>query len=137
MARLNPYLTFKGNCKEAMNFYKEILGGELSIMLAGDSPVASQMPAAFHQQVLHSQIKTDNFEIMATDMVPGGFTEGNTVHLCLVCKTEDELRALFDKLSAGGKVNQPLNEMFFGWIGTLTDKFGKHWMLECDREQNA
>lgn len=60
--------------------------------------------------------------------------EGNAVHLCLVCKTEEETRHLFEKLSEGGKVKQPLHEMFFGLIGTLTDKFGKSWILECDKK---
>jgi PhnB protein len=53
--------------------------------------------------------------------------------MCLIFKNEEETRSLFDKLSAGGKVKQPLHEMFFGLIGTLTDKFGKHWILECDK----
>src|ERR1700704_960387 len=104
MATLNPYLTFNGNCKEAMNFYNEIFGGELSLMTAGESPAASQMPPKYHDSILHSSLKTGDFEIMATDMVPGVFTEGNTVHLSLICKTENEIHSLFDKLSAGGKV---------------------------------
>lgn len=134
MTKLNPYLTFNGNCKEAMNFYKEVLGGDLSILLVGDSPVADQMPPGFHEGVLHSTLKAGDLEIMATDMTPNKLVEGNMVHLCLACKDEEETRTMFDKLSDGGNVNQPLNEMFFGWIGTLTDKFGKPWMLECDKK---
>ena len=133
MATLNPYLTFNGNCAEAMSFYKEKLGGELTIQLAGDSPMKDQMPPKYHNQVLHSSLKNDGIEIMATDMVPGAFNEGNTVHLCLVCKSEEEIRILFEALSAGGKSNQPLGEMFFGLIGTLTDKYGKNWILELDK----
>jgi PhnB protein len=133
MAQLKPYLNFHGKCKEAMNYYKEIFGGELQIMLAGESPVADQMPKEYHNGVLHSTLKTPEFEIMATDMTPSQPMEGNTVHLCLICKNEEETRDFFEKLSAGGKVIQPLNEMFFGWIGTVADKFGKHWMLECDK----
>jgi PhnB protein len=137
MAKMSPYLTFNGNCKEAMNFYKEIFGGELSLMTAGESPVASQMPPKYHNSILHSSLKTDDFEIMATDMVPGEFIEGNTVHMCLVCKSEKEIHSLFEKLSAGGKINQPVNQMFFGLIGDATDKFGKHWVLEFDSPQKA
>jgi PhnB protein len=137
MATLNPYLTFNGNCKEAMGFYKDIFGGELSMMTAGESPVASQMPPKYQNTIMHSSLKTDHFEIMATDMVPGEFVDGNTVHLSLICKSEKEIRSLFEKLSAGGKVNQPINQMFFGLIGTLTDKFGKHWLLEFDSPQQA
>lgn len=133
MARLNPYLTFGGNCSEAMQFYKECLGGELTLNTVGDSPIAAQMPPHLHNAILHSALTTDELEIMATDMQPEQINEGNAVHLCLVCKTEEETRKLFDQLSAGGKVNQPLHEMFFGLIGTLTDQFGKRWILECNK----
>ena len=70
-------------------------------------------------------------------MVPGEFIEGNTVHMTLICKTENEIHSLFEKLSAGGKVNQPINQMFFGLIGDLTDKFGKSWVLEFDSPKQA
>lgn len=73
---------------------------------------------------LHSTLKTGGLEIMATDMQPEKFIKGNSDHMCLVGKTENEMRGLFDKFSPGGKINQPINTMFFGLIGTLTDKFG-------------
>ena len=132
MARLNPYLTFNGNCREAMNFYKECLGGELTLTVVGDSPAANQVPPQMKDQLLHSLLKTDELEIMATDMRPDTLNEGNAVHLCLICKTEEELESIWNKLSAGGKINQPLHKMFFGLIGTFTDKFGKSWILEYD-----
>ena len=134
MAQLKPYLNFHGQCKDAMNFYKEVFGGELTIMLAGASPVADQMPPQYHSGVLHSTLKTADFEIMATDMTPFSPVDGNTIYQCLICKTEKEARQLFDKLSAGGRVVQPLHEMFFGLIGTLEDKFGIYWMVECDKK---
>ena len=134
MARLNPYLTFNGNCKAAMNFYKECLGGELTLMVVGDSPVANQMPPQYKDQILHASLKTDELELMGTDMQPETLNEGNAVHLCLVCKSEEELKSLWDKLSAGGTIQQPLHEMFFGQIGTFTDQFKKSWILECDNQ---
>jgi PhnB protein len=133
MPKLNPYLTFNGNCREAMNFYKECLGGDLTVTVVGESPVASQVPPSMKDLLLHSSLKTAELELMATDMQHETLTKGNDVHLCLVCKTEKEARDLFEKLSSGGKVNQPLHEMFFGLIGTLTDKFGKSWIVECDK----
>ncbi|HRI21380.1 MAG TPA: VOC family protein [Panacibacter sp.] len=133
MAKLNAYLTFNSNCREAMTFYKECLGGELTLMPVGETPVASQMPPHMKDAVLHSTLKTNDFEIMATDMVPGSFAQGNDMHLCLVCNSEEEIHTLFEKLSAGGKIQQPLNQMFFGLIGTLVDKFGKNWILELDK----
>lgn len=134
MATLNPYLTFNGNCREAMSFYKDCLGGELNFMIVGESPVANQVPPQYKDQVLHSTLKTNNFEIMASDMTPEAINEGNSNHLCLICQSEEEIRTLWRKLSAGGKINQPLHAMFFGLIGNFTDKFGKRWMMECNIE---
>ena len=135
MASLNPYLTFNGNCREAMNFYKECLGGELTLMPVGETPVASQMPPHMKDAILHSSLKVGDFEIMATDMTPEALVQGNDVHLCLVCKNDAEINFLFEKLSAGGKVKQPLSPMFFGLIGTLLDKFGKSWILELNKPE--
>jgi PhnB protein len=69
MATLNPYLTFNGNCKEAMGIYKEIFARELSLMTAGESPVPTKcLPVITTPFCIHP-LKTENFEIMATDMV--------------------------------------------------------------------
>ena len=130
MAKLNPYLNFYGRCTEAMNFYKSIFGGELQLMLAGDSPAKDQMPPELHKQVLHSHLKSSTIEIMGSDMAPSKPVEGNTVYLALICDSEDELKDYFSKLSEGGKVEQPVTKAFFGWFGSLEDKFGKHWMLQ-------
>lgn len=133
MATLNPYLTFDGNTREAMNFYKECLGGELEIIVVGESPVADQIPPDMKDMILHSSLKSNGLELMATDMQPEALNVGNDVHMCLGFPTLEETQSHFDKLAAGGKVNQPLHEMFFGFIGELTDKFGKRWILVCDK----
>jgi len=133
MPNLNPYLTFNGNCREAMTFYKDCLGGELTLMVVGESPVADQMPPQFKDQILHSSLKTKDMEFMGSDMQPEKLLEGNAVHLCLTCNTEEETRSLYDKLAEDGKARQPVHEMFFGLIGALTDKFGKQWMVVCNK----
>ena len=130
MAKLNPYLNFNGRCTEAMNFYKGIFGGDLQLMLAGDSPAKDQMPPELHDQVMHSHLKSSTIEIMGSDMAPVQPVEGNTVYLALICESEDELNEFYNKLSGGGKVEQPLTKAFFGWFGSLEDKFGKHWMFQ-------
>ena len=130
MAKLNPYLNFNGRCTEAMNFYKSIFGGDLQLMLAGDSPAKDQMPPELHDQVMHSHLKSSTIEIMGSDMAPVQPVEGNTVYLALICESEDELNEFYNKLSEGGKVEQPLTKAFFGWFGSLEDKFGKHWMFQ-------
>ena len=98
MAALIPYLNFYGRCTEAMNLYKEIFGGDLSLQLAGDSPAKDQMPEHLHNQVLHSHLVSSVIEIMATDMAPTAPVEGNTVYLALICSGEEELKSLFEKL---------------------------------------
>lgn len=132
MATLNPYINFQGRCIEAMNVYKDLFGGELTIQKAGDSPAKDQLPKEMHDQVLHSHLKSTGIEIMGTDMTMGPLTNGNTVYLALMCANEAELRKFFDTLAQGGKVEQPLQKAFFGWYGALEDKFGKHWMFQCN-----
>jgi PhnB protein len=132
MAQLNPYITFHGNCREAMEFYKACLGGELSVMAVGDSPMASDMPDK-KNNVLHSMLKTDGMVLMASDMImPGEMIRGNTITLCINGGTKEELQQFFTKLSEGGTVGQPLTEAFFGTYGELTDKFGMNWMFQAD-----
>ena len=135
MAKLNPYLTFNGNCREAMNFYKECLGGELTLMTVKGSPMENQMPAQYHSSILHSHLKGDGFEIMASDLSPEAVREGNDNHLCLTYTTEEETRKVFNALSAGGKVLNPLSQMFFGILGDFIDKYGKRWMTVCENKK--
>ena len=134
MTQLNAYLHFDGNCAEAMTFYKEIFGGELSMQLLGDSPMAAQMPAAAHKQVLHAMLKKDNLVLMASDMFEGEADKGNTMSLCLISNQLEELKSWFAKLSKGGKVSHELNVEYFGTYGDLTDKFGVPWMFQSDQK---
>ena len=134
MAQLNPYLTFNGNCREAMEFYKACLGGELSIMGVGDSPVKDQMPAESQNNVMHSMLRSDGMVLMASDMMmPGELVKGNAITLAIIGRSKAALETFFTKLSEGGNVTQPLQETFFGIFGTLTDKFGLNWMFQADK----
>lgn len=136
MPRLMPYLSFHGRCREAMTFYKEALGGELNIMEVKDSPAAQGMPKEMHNQVMHSSLVAGEVTINAADLMRDPPVEGNTIHLMLDCSSEAEIRNLFGKLSAGGKVIDPLADMFWGAIfGTFEDKFGKRWMLNYNKPQ--
>ena len=132
MGQINPYLLFDGNCREAMNFYKECLGGELTLSTVGESPMAAQMPD-MRDMIMHSVLKKDGFALMASDMMePEGETRGNAISLCIIGSTADELKPIFSSLSKGGKVTHELKEEFFGTYGDLTDKFGIDWMFQAD-----
>jgi PhnB protein len=131
MARLNAYLMFNGNCREAMTFYNESISGELTLQTVGDSPAAGQMPPEMKNRIMHSELKKGNVVFMASDMMDDTkFNPGNVISLCLICESKNEIESLFSALSKGGKVSQPLKEEFFGTFGSFTDKFGISWMLQ-------
>ena len=137
MVQLNPYLTFNGNCREAMSFYKDCLGGELNLQTIGESPVSDKMPEKMKACILHGVLTTGTLTLMATDCVPETLFRGNTISLCLNFNNEDELRTCFEKLSAGGKTNQAPEDTFWGALfGDLTDRYGNHWLLNFSRNQS-
>ena len=135
MTLINSYLTFSGNCREAMTFYKECLGGELILQTVGESPIAEKMPAKMKECILHSTLTKGALLLMGSDMVSeDGLLRGNSVSLMLNCSSEEEIKTCFEKLSSGGKKDHPLENSFWGALfGDLTDKFGNHWLLHFDK----
>jgi PhnB protein len=136
MTQINSYLTFSGNCLEAMTFYKECLGGELSIQTIGESPLADKMPAKMKEFILHAVLTNGALVLMGSDMVgDNGLRKGNAVSLMLNCSSEEEIRTCFEKLSSGGIKDHPLENSFWGALfGDLTDRFGNHWLLHFDKK---
>lgn len=120
-----------------MTFYKECLGGELSLQTIGESPMAEQMPPQMKQGILHSTLVNGGLIIMASDMAgEQGVKRGNSVSLMLNCSSEEEIRTFYSNLSAGGKATHPLEETFWGALfGDLVDKFGNPWLLHYDKNQ--
>lgn len=128
---INTYLTFNGNCREAMTFYQECLGGELSFQTVGESPMAARMPARMKHCIIHAVLTTNELVLMGSDMVgEQGLKKGNSVSMMLHCNSEEDTRAFYDKLSEGGRQTHPLEHTFWGALfGDLTDKFGNQWLL--------
>jgi PhnB protein len=138
MTQINSYLTFNGNCREAMTFYKECLGGELELQTIGESPMADKMPPQMKKSVLHSTLKKGSLVLMGSDMVgEPGLIKGNTVSLMLNCSSEEEIKNCYEKLSKGGEATHPLENTFWGALfGDLTDKYGNHWLLHYQKTQS-
>jgi PhnB protein len=136
MAEFNAYLRFKGNCREAMQFYHQCLGGRLNLMTVGESPMAAQMPE-MRDKIMHSVLTSGSVMIMGSDMADKPYRHGNTVSLCLVCQSKKEIETLFSKLSQGAKTVKPLKEEFFGTYGDLTDKYGFSWMFQFSTNQQG
>ncbi len=140
MTKLNPYLTFEKNCREAMEFYKECLGkGEFFIQTVGDSPMAKDTPEEMHERVMHASIVTDDFAILASDLVgmPGEeYVKGNNIALTFNCESEEEAQRLFKNFSKGGKIVMPLEEQFWAKLyGEIVDKFGIKWLFNVSKEK--
>jgi PhnB protein len=131
--KLNPYLNFAGNAEEALNFYKEALGGEV-IMLSryGDSPMPSDDD--WKQKIMHSRLQfgDDNIIMISDTMKEHSVSTNGNIQLSIGLNDEEKTKIIFDKLSAGGKVTMPLAKQFWGDLfGMLQDKFGVSWMLNC------
>ena len=138
MKEMNSYLTFDGNAREAMEFYKTCLGGELALMTFADSPMKAQTPPGSEKRVMHARLKSGATVLMASDTMPGmPFQQGNNFSLAISCETPEESDKLFAALGAGGKVIMPLQETFWAArFGMLTDKFGVNWMLDLEKPQH-
>ncbi|MFS8131062.1 MAG: VOC family protein [Candidatus Dojkabacteria bacterium] len=138
MAKLRAYLFFPGNTKEGMEFYKSVFGGELVLTRVGDTPAAQGMPPETHDSILHSDLTSGDLVLYASDQNdPKTMVQGNTVSLCLVCSSDEEIQSLYDKLMVGGTSEHPLKKEFFGWFGDCVDKYGFRWMFELDKEKTA
>jgi PhnB protein len=136
MTYINTYLTFNGNCREAMNFYQECLGGELFFQTIGESPMADKMPSKMKESILHSTLTSGDVRIQASDMGNEGLIRGNNVSLMLNCSSETEIRTTYDKLASGGEATHPLEDTFWGSLfGGLTDKFEIRWILHFPKNQ--
>ncbi len=127
---LHPYLNFRGETRAAMEFYREVFGGELSITTFKEFQ-ASQDPSE-DDLVMHSQLDApDGIVLLAAD-VPGSmeFRPGNNVSLSLIGDDEDALRGYFDKLADGGSVVVPLEPAPWGdTFGMCVDRFGIRWLV--------
>ncbi len=135
MANLNPFVRFNdAKCREAMNFYKDCLGGELEFMTVGGSAMAKEMPADKQDLIMHSTLKNGTWTLIGSDMMRDKAVYGDHVGISLDCKSDEEIKTIFAKLSVGGEVFMPLEDVFWGaTFGLVTDKYGVEWMLNFQK----
>jgi PhnB protein len=138
MTQINSYLTFGGNCREAMTFYKECFGGDLFLQTIGETPLSDNMPLKMKNSILHATLRNGELVLQGSDMTPqSGLIKGNNISLSLSCSSEEEIRRFYARLSANNKTDHPLEDAFWGAIfGDLTDKYGNHWLLSFDKQSN-
>lgn len=135
-SKLNPYMHFNGNAKEAMEFYKTVFGGELTM-----STFSQGMPggdAEDADKIMHAQLLVgSDMTLMGSDTPKHmGYTPGTSVTLSLSGADEAELKGCWDKLSEGATITQPLVAAPWGdQFGMLTDRFGMEWMVNITAQK--
>jgi PhnB protein len=135
-SRLNPYISFAGNARQAMEFYRSVFGGTLTLSTFGEfgSPEAD-----FADQIMHGMLETDSgFTLMGADSPPGmkDVTFGNNIVVSLSGDNDVELRGYWEALSGSGTVSVPLEKQVWGdEFGACTDQFGIEWMVNIGQPQ--
>lgn len=133
MGKVNliPYLFFDGQCKAAMEFYKSVFGGELTIQTMGEVPeeVRKQSGNPDKDRIMHAKLEAETVTIMGSDS-PKASPKAAKIELSLTGDDEAQMKQIFDGLSQGGKVTMPLSKQFWGdTFGMLSDKYGIDWMV--------
>ncbi len=132
-SRLNPYISFSGTARQAMEFYRGVFGGDLVVNTFGESGAAAP---GEENKVMHAQLETPaGYTLMASD-TPAGMprTEGSSISVSLSGDDADELRGYFTKLSEGGSVTMPLEKQMWGdEFGMCVDPFGIQWMVNISQ----
>ncbi|MFJ8075073.1 VOC family protein [Streptomyces sp. NPDC096176] len=134
-SRLNPYISFAGNAREAMEFYKSVLGGNLKLNTFGE--IGGAQPG-HEDKIMHAMLETDRgYTLMGADTPPGmEHKPGNNFSVSLSGDDNAELRGYWDKLSADGTVHVPLEKQKWGDnFGMCADRFGVTWMVDIVENQ--
>ena len=135
MATMHPYLNFDGKAEEAFNFYKSVFGGEFIFFAKmSDAPESDQLSEAERNRVMHVALPINEHTIlMASDCVPSlghVLKEGNNMYININAESREDADRLFNGLSAGGKIEMPMEDMFWGdYFGSFIDKYKICWMV--------
>ena len=135
-SQLNPYINFRNNTREAMEFYQSVFGGKLNMATFKDYH-ASQGPSE-DNLIMHSQLEDENGIILMASDTPSHveYRPGTNMSISLSGDNEAELRGYFEKLSAGGTVTMPLEKAMWGdSFGMCVDKFGVQWLVNISGQK--
>jgi PhnB protein len=134
--RLNPYISFKNNAREAMDFYHSVFGGNLTLNTYGDGGMSEDPSEA--DKLMHAMLEAENGLVLMGADTPNSMTvtQGDNISISLSGEDDGELRGYWEKLTEGGQVVQPLEVAPWGdAFGMVTDKFGIHWMVNISAKK--
>ncbi len=143
MATVNVYLTFKGNCEEAFDFYKSVFGGEFQFIgKFKDMPPmdGKTCPPSEEEKIMHVSLPVSKETVLMGSDSSEAFGQttviGNNFSISIKTDSKDEADKLFSSISAGGNINMPMNQTFWGsYFGMLTDRFGINWMVSYESNE--
>ena len=131
-----PYLTLDGTTADALAFYARILGGKITFSQTfGESPIKKEIPAEYHDRIMHATLELPDGKLMASDSGPWAPFAGpmRSCSLSLAFDDVEKAQKIFEALAEGGKVTMPFEKTFWAaGFGMLTDQFGVAWMVNCE-----
>jgi len=135
--KLNPHVSFNGECEAAFQLYERCLGGKIVVMLTyGNSPMADQSPPQMRGKIVHATLSVGNNVVYGADVPPEQYQPPKGFHLTVGLDDPNEAERIFYALSQGGTVQMPLQKTFWAVrFGVLTDRFGVSWEINCEQAQ--
>ena len=133
--RMNAYLSFRGDCEEAFEYYREHLGADVGQLFRyAGSPMADQAPADWGHKIMHGTVTIGGEPLMGGDVAPGDYQAPRGFSMSLALADTGKADRIFRALSDGGTVQVPMAETFWAArFGMVTDRFGIPWMINCER----
>ncbi len=133
--RLNPYLTFNGQCEAAFKFYEKCLGGKIVMMMTyGDSPMAEQTRPDWRKKIIHATFALGDHVLQGADALPERYQKPQGFSVLLYIGAAAEADRIFKALAEKGAVQMPIQETFWAQrFGTLVDQFGTPWTINCGK----
>lgn len=132
--KLIPYLNFDGRCREAFEFYEQLLDGKIEAMIPFEgTPAAEHVPAGARDSIMHARLVVGDDALMASD-APDRYQEPKGFHVSINVTDSAKARRVFDALAEKGTVEMPFEKTFWaaGGFGMVVDRFGTPWMINCE-----
>jgi PhnB protein len=133
--KLNPHLSFGGQCEDAFQFYERCFGGKILTMLTyGNSPMAEQVPPEWRGKIAHATLTVGDNVLMGADVLPDQYERPRGFQVLLGIDDPADAERVFQALSENGTVHMPLQKTFWALrFGVLVDRFGVPWEINCEQ----
>jgi PhnB protein len=137
--QMNPYLTFNGQCETAFKFYEKCLRGKIVMMMMHEgTPAAEHVPAEWRNKILHARLQIGDQVVMGSDAPPDRYEQPKGFSVSLSVDDPAEADRIFGALAEQGTVRMPIQKTFWAIrFGTLVDRFGIPWMINCEEHADT